>query len=62
MIWLKENDCPWDEYTFISSAVKLGSLNTINLMDEKGCSWGFWGAMTIFLKSILSCGRQQRIG
>ncbi len=38
MKWLKENECPWDEWTF-SYASKHGNLENMKWLRENGCPW-----------------------
>lgn len=38
MKWLKDQGCPWDEYTFVY-AVENGDLECLQWLKEQGCPW-----------------------
>jgi len=38
MKWSKENECPWECWTFCS-AIEIGNLNNLKWLKENGCLW-----------------------
>ena len=38
MKWLKENNCPWNESTFMYAA-KNGNLENMKWLKENNCPW-----------------------
>ena len=37
--WLRENDCPWSEWT-CASAAEYGQLEVLKWLRENDCPWG----------------------
>ena len=38
MNWLKENNCPWDQYTFMK-AIEQGNMKNIDWLIDNGCPY-----------------------
>ncbi len=46
MKWLKENECPWDEWTFGYAALN-GNLENMKWLKENECPWDKYTVMVV---------------